>query len=719
MKQEVKRAMQLVSAFIALIVGKQVDIEWGERAAMSSQGTVHLPLPATGDPTEVALLTRLAVHEAGHALHTEGGFNSRLDSEELGAFNAIEDSRMEAAQGKQFPGAALILSRGLDELLLQLKAKIDGGKDLRVRPVHLDLLLRGSLAMAPNKALQAHAPGILASLTSVIERREREAVDAVLVSLPGLNTSLDAEQLARDFVAQLREAEEQHAEEPSEPSSQTQEPQGDGVSDSTGADDPAPTDSANPSESSSQRDDESPGDGTEPAGPNQPQDEAAAAAESENEAGEQHCAQSGKSTGEPDSEASQSQTESEAPGQEEEIPELGQDADAGEHTSSQHPNGSAGISDQTGQPGAANAAGTVAPEPGTAAGSTPSAEGAGAEAAVDTDLGELLRDAHRARYGGIEQEGQVLETPSQGQPVGADQLERMIAVLSGANADMPLDELLHACIESLEGGACKPDPDASHESNGLHMAGFGLASDMDHGGDKLEVRLQGVQSRLVTVLQRELQDSRKRPTRHTHAGGRISAERFWRLQRVGDTRVFNSRRPAPGIDAAASMLLDKSSSMKNTLSVAAEVALAFSLAMQRIGKVRTRVATFPGSATITETLQHFGESPRACARKCAELVADGGTPLGAAMAQELALLRDQRCSRALLVVITDDQPGDPHVVLQVMGHAAVLGVDVVGVAIGCDISALIPRSITVQTTLDLPEALTRLFREDMSLALTA
>ena len=78
-------------------------------------------------------------------------------------------------------------------------------------------------------------------------------------------------------------------------------------------------------------------------------------------------------------------------------------------------------------------------------------------------------------------------------------------------------------------------------------------------------------------------------------------QRFWRLGTLGDTKVFVQKRDASGIDAAATVLLDSSYSMKKQLRVAAEVAMAFSMAMQRLG-VRTRLVRFPGSETVTETL---------------------------------------------------------------------------------------------------------------------
>ncbi len=141
MNQAAVAAMRLIEAFVALIVGRRVPISWDNRASLDSQGTIHLPRPKTGDAAEIGLLTRLAVHEAGHVLHTEKGFADRLDSVELIIFNVLEDPRMEREQCSQYPGAGLVLTRGLEEMLQGLETSWEAECPQPGRALALDLLV--------------------------------------------------------------------------------------------------------------------------------------------------------------------------------------------------------------------------------------------------------------------------------------------------------------------------------------------------------------------------------------------------------------------------------------------------------------------------------------------------------------------------------------------------------------------------------------------------
>jgi hypothetical protein len=672
MKNEIRNAIRFISAFVALMVGDKVTVRWNERAGLSPDGQIYLPMPKTGEAAEVALLTRLAVHEAGHKIHTDTGYDTRLTEEEIAIFNALEDPRMEAMQAHRFPGAPVILSRGLDELLACIQERMDGDAPFEgVRVLQLDLVLRGSLAVAPNRSLQERAPKILASLAGAISNHERAALDVAIEALPTMRSSLDAENVARELLARVRTAPPPEDE---QPDSNVPDQQDENVGQDAGsaADEKSESDEA-------QEADEGEGNTPGPAEPSKggEPEQAAGPSSAPSGSGDQQ-APSGTTASE-DSNASASQ---------ESQPSAG-DCSAGE---APHVQG-----------GPAPVAGSeTEPAPG----------------AAPADLGEMLREALLARYGNAGQDDGEVVAP---EDATAEQLGRLAALFSNTDPDTSLEELIDACCETLQ-----PVENVSHQqaradsiSEVAAAASYSLAADGGVASTMLDIRLQGVQSRLVTVLQRELQDTRRRPTRPAHAGGRVAPTRFWRLKAVGDTRIFNVRRNTPGIDAAATVLVDKSGSTARTLQSAAEVALAFSLAMQRLGNVRTSVTTFPGDSQITEVLQMFGESPRACVRKCADLVAGGGTPLGAAMVIEMARLLDQRRLKNLLVVVTDDKPGDPDVVLQAMLHARARGIDVVGVAIGCDIRRYIPRSISIGSTADLPDALSRLFREDLSATLAA
>ncbi len=106
-------------------------------------------------------------------------------------------------------------------------------------------------------------------------------------------------------------------------------------------------------------------------------------------------------------------------------------------------------------------------------------------------------------------------------------------------------------------------------------------------------------------------------------------------------------------------------------------------------------------------------------KRVSALSAGGGTPIGAAAAAELPYLLEQRKLKRVMAFVTDDGPGDRHLLLAVLERAEQEGVLVVGVGIGCDISAHIPLSVTVRSVTELPQALERLFRENISATLTA
>jgi cobalamin biosynthesis protein CobT len=654
MTNQVSEAKRIIAAFVALMLGGSVPLEWSDNtAAMTADGVIRLPAPRVGDEAEIAMLTRLAVHEAGHKEHTQGGFDLRLSAKEVGFFNAIEDARMEGCQVRKYPGATVVLSRGLGETLDSLQAKLDTGL---VPPsdhtLQLDLIIRGMLELAPHEPLTLRAERLLESLQDYIEPKQREALDQALYDLPTLTSSIEAEQLTRQLVARLiavplpppPKGPDEGEDEGSKQASEGDESQEVGSSNSTHAED-----------ADGDEDDEA-SEAGEGEGPTQADD--AASDDASDTCGADRM-----------------------------------DGTRGSEGHSETPQGAGGKADPQGQSGAGG-------------NSQQDAHAADSE----VDLGKLIREALTERYGEEPKPGAggADDVPSPEQ-VAAD-ADRLREVFENAEADAPLEELLE-CVK-LELSDDEPPQDGT-------AAGLGLAQCSAPGSLDIETRLQGIQARLVTVLQRELQDRRRRPNRLTESGGHVVASRFWRLRALGDTRIFATRAIRHGIDAAATVLLDKSGSMKDELERAAQVALAFSLALQRLGRVATSVSTFPGISQITEVLQPFGASPRSCAKACAQLVADGGTPLGHAMLIEIPRLLAQRRPKNWLVVVTDDGPADAPQVLQAMKLAQDNNVEVVGVAIGCDISAFIPRSVTITDANELPTALAKMFREGIAATVPA
>lgn len=725
MTQNQSSARRLIAAFVALLLGKSAPIRWNDDnvASMTGEGVIRLPAPRIGDEAEIALLTRLAVHEGGHKEHTQAGFDQRLSGQELGFFNAIEDARMEGCQVQKYPGATVLLSRGLGEMLDTVQDKVDAGIiSGGNQALQLDLVVRGMVAMAPHKPLVDRSWLLLQSLGQHINAKARVAMDEALVQLPLLGSSLDAEALTKQLVARLTQANEEQLQEPEQPETDASSEGNEGTEESGEPDEPSAGATSDPDGAQGDSKEHEP-DAAQTSG-EQPSD-----TDTRDDAGQEPAPSSVAGPGAEDPH----DDDHDASGELDVAPNAGGSG-----------NGSAeGDHDSSGadpSPGAAAAAGQsdeafsgetsdsadpveapVSPE-----GSQEHPGGAGATVAdggdTNVDLGTLIREALASRY------GNELTTPSDAQDEAVPEtteadVERLRELFAHADPVGPLDQLVQATIAALAQG----EPDGIEEAQTAILvepegqgngAGLGLATH-EGGGLVINARLQGIQSRLVTVLQRELHDKRRRPNRPAHAGGRVQPQRFWRLGALGDTKVFSVRAINHGIDAAATILLDKSGSMDSTLARAAEVALAFSLALQRLGRVKTCVSTFPGFDVITETLQPFGGSPRACMRACAELEAGGGTPLGHAMLLELPQLLAQKRLKNWLVVITDDGPADPPQVLQAMQMAREHGVHVVGVAIGCDIRVFIPNSVNIAEVAELPNALSKLFKENISAALPA
>lgn len=721
MTDKVIQAMRFIEAFLALMLGRKVPVVWGAQGAgMDDTGTIRLPKPKTGEAAELALLTRLAVHEGGHVVHTQRGWTDRLTTKELCIWNALEDARMEREQTKIYPGATLVLSRGLAEMLHDISEAVP---DCIERDpswaLQIDLLLRALLTLAPHQAVRDHAPEILGQLAPAITAQQREAIDATLPILPDVRSSIEMEEVAKAFLARLEPAlpppETSHgdpADEERQNSGDSEAAPGGDAQASTNSDGEQSSDARTPAGDVPEDvgDDDSGTGGSQPRTAGEP--EAAAESDGGNgSANEGSAAGETTAAGDPDGQA--------------QGPE-GSDGDGAAAATaatlddqrgngpSSWPEGCAQDHQDRGTSGNPAQSGGVEPEevPQGLSDATSMATGAQAGNSESVDLGSLLRQVILARYGGDQDQADHAVDSIDLEPVSDSELDRLGRVLGAADPEGSLEELVESALSAVS---------QSVQSESLPGSGAGLYLASRDAHPPLEVvdtRLQGVQSRLVTVLQRELQDKRRRRTRPAHADGRIMAQRFWRLQRLGDTRVFAQRREASGIEAAATVLIDSSDSMSEQLPAAIQVGLAFSLALQRLG-VRTKVVRFPGSQTITETLQRFGEPATACVDRCSGLYANGGTPTGIATKLEMEELLQQRRLKNFMAIITDDGPGDAAVLAQVLQRAEVQEVQVVGVGIGCDIRGHIPNSVSIDEVSELPDALSRLFRESIALKLAA
>lgn len=737
MSKNLTAAKRFIEAFMALVVGHRVPVRWGRSkvASMDKDRIVNLPAPTTGEADELALLTRLALHEAGHTEHTQPDFGLRLTPEEVQVWNALEDPRMERQLTRTYPGALVVLSRGLDRLLADIQAHIEkGANGLTLSPACMELFFRGMLAMTPHKPAVERVPAILQALAPHVTDAQRTAIDEALAKLPGFTSSLDCEEAAKVFVARLRDQEQElpPPQESDEPQDQPMEQadQGNREGQSNEADQAGDSGQGEGDATQDQRQD-SHEDGQQASAPGNSGQQQDRAQDGDTQQPQQDGA--GDDTDDTDGAPAGNAGDGEEPGGDQAGDAGDSEPDAQNHPSA----GTTAAQDATSErskpgsgspaPASDNDPAASTDETGDAPEQPPCQDGASGanlpDAGQPGDLGQLLRQVLAERYGGGDQgesgedeseEGGTAQAGTGTEPTVAD-LQRLEAVLQGADPGGDLSELVEASLAAVaratgDGGA----DTTSGGGAGLSLAGTkrtdGLAPERS--------RLEGVQGKLVTVLRRELQDKRRRPVKPAHAGSRVMANRFWRLSALGDTKVFAQRHKVNGIDAAATVLLDSSDSMAPIFDVAVDSTLAFSLALQRLG-VRTKVVRFPGAETLCETLQEFGETPRGCKERCAHLVASGGTPIGAATAVQTQVLLQQRRLTNMLALITDGQPGDGDTYRAALHLADQQGVLVVGVGIGCDISHWVQNSVMVSDVTELPDALALLFRNNISEKLAA
>ena len=287
------------------------------------------------------------------------------------------------------------------------------------------------------------------------------------------------------------------------------------------------------------------------------------------------------------------------------------------------------------------------------------------------------------------------------------QLQAIKAALSLAD---DAAETLAAAVE-VEAETGGDDP--QEELSVLLGAGGGYADPQSKGSNSL---LSGVQSKLVTVLLKELQDKRRRQFLRGVSGRSVAVSHIWRFRKMGDPRIFRKKSPACGVDTVVSILLDRSASMNNDIEQAANVTYALALAMQRIPGVQVSIDVFPGVATMSEEILAFKQNVRVAQKKLEVMTASGGTPTGSALAQRLPRLLATKVDKKLMLVVTDGNPNlDQRPLAEAMiAQAKEQGVHVIGIGLGIDVGHLFDSNVTVNSVEDLAGALEALFKSELA-----
>lgn len=203
---------------------------------------------------------------------------------------------------------------------------------------------------------------------------------------------------------------------------------------------------------------------------------------------------------------------------------------------------------------------------------------------------------------------------------------------------------------------------------------------------------------------------------HSRAGVMLDFSRLHAVPFGGDVFV----RESEGIDlnAAVSVLIDRSCSMSSEIQQAAYAAMATMLAFDVPG-IETQVSVFPtcvGGEEGVGVIKRWQEAPRDLASRIASLTTDGGTPMSEAMLWAAADLVRREETLRIVVVVTDGQPNNLESAKDVVARARADSIAVVGLGIGVDPSGVFGEKYSAALTdiNELSGAMVKLIKASMA-----
>ena len=173
---------------------------------------------------------------------------------------------------------------------------------------------------------------------------------------------------------------------------------------------------------------------------------------------------------------------------------------------------------------------------------------------------------------------------------------------------------------------------------------------------------------------------------HSRSGMQIDSSRIWQ-GRLGGS-IFVREDEGIDINAAVSIVIDRSGSMSTTIGHAAQAAVATMLAFDVPG-LQTQVSVFPWYSNRDEgvaVIKRWDESPKQLAGRVASLTTDGGTPMAEAILFAASDIIRREETLKIVLVVTDGEPNDREATKYVIDRARADGVTVVGLGIGVDTS---------------------------------
>lgn len=210
-----------------------------------------------------------------------------------------------------------------------------------------------------------------------------------------------------------------------------------------------------------------------------------------------------------------------------------------------------------------------------------------------------------------------------------------------------------------------------------------------------------IRQRLVGLVQ-----SKRMEATISRRGRSIDSRRMVRAVQ-GDPKCFVRKEEDENPNTAIHLLVDRSGSMRDRISMALDAAMALAVALERIEGCNVAVTAFPASGTNVVPLKKHGETIAVASARFS-IDVEGSTPMGQAM--WYAIMRLARLSepKKLMIVVTDGQPNETSAVLLAIKEANSLGITTIGIGIGVCVDQLFPVAITINDVSELKGQLFKL-----------
>ena len=174
---------------------------------------------------------------------------------------------------------------------------------------------------------------------------------------------------------------------------------------------------------------------------------------------------------------------------------------------------------------------------------------------------------------------------------------------------------------------------------------------------------------------------------HSRSGMQIDSSRIWQ-GRLGGS-IFVRQDEGIDINAAVSIVIDRSGSMNHLIGHAAQAAVATMLAFDVPG-LKTQVSVFPWYGQSRDegvaVIKRWDESPKQLAGRVVNLTTDGGTPMAEAILFAASDVIRREETLKIVLVVTDGDPNDREATKYIIDRARADGITVVGLGIGVDTS---------------------------------